>query len=238
MLLPAVAAAADCFDYAAWRQAVVEGDLARAGALVTGAKAACQCASDDTGCLPVLGSSRVVSVNWLNDAAQRLTAWRKVLVDACQKLPESTPEQQQAKRTCYQEHAQTFADGLAGEVNGQALAAIPPLIAQGLGANLGQTTNPTLPGDKPPPKEYSDEVKGIGRQICSLTERLEDDKDKLDRVRRRGSEAGAAKAQRMAELEDEIRTVSEMLLTLKRKFRSLTGEDFNAFDFCEAPKKQ
>jgi hypothetical protein len=180
----------------------------------------------------------MTSPTHLRETARRVTAWRAEALSACRPLPEASPAEVRAKRDCLRSRADAFAEGLSGEPFGRAMAQLPPAAIRSELDRLPEAPNANG-GGKPTReiKDYSEEAQAIGRQICTLTTRLEAAADRLDHVKRRGPEGAEYKWQREQELNAEIKELSDALLSLKRKFQLLTGEKYDPFVFCGPPEE-
>jgi hypothetical protein len=232
LLVAAPVAAAPCLDFDAWRAAVIAGDADTArGAIIT-AQTACGCADDAALCLGLPGFSEVTSPKELRDTTDRLLQWHASLVGVCDRQDADPERETELENACYSSRARVFSEGLAGEKYGRLWAPIPLEIA---GQLVPKSENgQPLPGgvEARPKKEYSYEIQKIGRQICTATIRLEQTKQRHERVLRRTSMVDGDKRAREIELLEEIKDLSELISNLKRDFRQKTGETFTAYDFC------
>jgi hypothetical protein len=231
--LAAAARADDCAHFDDWRQALIAGDAAQADKILAATQKACGCVSEKDNCLSFPGYPQLIPPELWRETGRRLTDWRTETLAKCAPLPESTPAELEAKRQCFASRAKAFAEGLGGENFGRTLAPIPWAMVD---ANLKQLgPAPMAPAADKKAKVFTAEATTIGKQICDLSRELEDAADKLERVKRRGMEVGNTKQRRVDELETEIHDLTDLIVGQKRKFRELTGDSWNPFDFCGAP---
>ena len=233
LLLPAGAMADDCFDFSAWREAVVKGDESAAAAAIQAGRIACGCTEATHTCLALPGFSRPVSPADLEEITARLFAWRKGLPDRCRSTDTDPGARREQEQKCYKRLSLAFHEGLLGEEYGRLFAPMALEVSRDL--LTGETSGATPPpgGIEPRVKKtYRREVRMIGEQICRLEVRLHENKGKLERVKRRGNQNVAAKRQREAELIKLVKELSDLVLRLRHEFRQKTGESFNAYDFC------
>ena len=233
LLLPALLGAEEpCFDYTAWKQAVIAGDSELARNLALQSQATCHCASIEAACLPLPGTGKPTSVQFLTKTSRRLKIWSETLAAACDAMPETTTAEKRAKATCYRDRAQRFSEGLAGEEHGLLLRLLPEQIAAKRIEPLAvEPEPPRTPGESL--ERFNHEAQVIGKQICNLTARLANQEVLLDQVRRRNPRHRPEdKMKREKELVESIRQLRDMIRALKKKFRSLTGENFDPYTFC------
>jgi len=231
LLLP-VLAAADCFDFAAWRQAVTGGEFDLARQMIDRAVSACSCASEDAECLTLPGRVVPVSPRFLREMTARFADWTAQLAAACGSLPESNDDDRRKKLACHQQRAGQFAEGLRGEHNGAAFADLPAAVAGRLTRSLGLSSPETTPQTTPLNERYSAEAMTVGQQICALSRKLQESEDLLEQVHRRGNFAPNERRRREIELEKAIKALHEQISALKRQFEHLTGESFDPISFC------
>jgi len=226
-LLPVAAGGEEaCFDFAQWRQAVVTGDEAAARGAIDAAVPACGCADENADCLQLPGSPRMIAPRDLRQATERLLSWRGELNVRCSALPNRTPDEQQARIACYRKNAKVFSEGLGGEPYAAVFSPLPEAIAMSL--------EPAIATDAPESaeeKNYSIEARVIGERLCVLNEKLFEAKDLLTRVQRQGG-GSKHRVEREGELIELIEELTGSIAELKAKFQRLTGETYNAFDFC------
>ncbi len=233
LLLPALVGAEEtCFDYDAWKQAVIAGDLEQARGVVMQAQTACHCTAIDSSCLPLPGTGKPTSVQFLTKTALRLQNWTETLAAACDALPDAVEAEKKSKADCYHDRAQVFSEGLAGEEHGSLLRLLPEQIAAKRIVALN--VSPSQPPPMEDPRErFKHEARVIGKQICDLSARLAEQEVLLDQVRRRNPHHRPEdKLKREMELVESIRQLRDMIQALKKKFRLLTGENFDPFTFC------
>ncbi len=233
LLLPMLVGAEEtCFDYDAWKQAVIAGDLEQARQVVLQAQTACRCASIESACLPLPGTGKPTSVQFMTKTALRLQNWTETLAAACDALPEDTDAEKRSKVNCYHDRAQVFSEGLAGEEHGSLLRLLPEQIAARRIVKLNVGPAPPLQTEDPRTR-YKHEARVVGKQICDLSARLAEQDVLLDQVRRRNPRHRPEdKLKREKELVESTRQLRDMIRALKKKFRLLTGEDFDPYTFC------
>lgn len=231
-LLPAAAFGAEaCFDFAQWRLAVIAGDEAAAWGALAAAVPACGCADENAACLQLPGFSQMISPADLRRSTERLLSWRRELNVQCNVLPSQTAKEKETRSACFRQKAREFSEGLAGEPFSAVFSPLPGEIAQSLDPSL---TDPSAA--KKEEKHYSPEARIIGERLCSLNEQLFQAKDLLSRVQRQGG-GSKHRVEREGELLDLIEELTGSIAELKLKFRRLTGETYNAYDFC-GPKDE
>ncbi|MDP8224201.1 MAG: hypothetical protein P9L99_12635 [Candidatus Lernaella stagnicola] len=230
-IFPMGAAASDCFPFDAWRAAIVAGDGDEAQAVLDRAGKACGCSEDDQHCLPLPGFSVAISVTELQDVGRRMLDWQKSLPERCKSTESNADRNRESMENCYKKQTVAFHDGIEGEAYGRLFA---PMVLEMGPLDKEQIDFTPGPGGAPVPKrkQYSREAERIGKQICDLETRLEDNKGKLERVRRRGNISPGAKYRRERELQRLVKEMTDLIVRLKQDFRQKTGETFNPFDFC------
>jgi hypothetical protein len=234
LMSSAAAHAAECIPAEKWRQALIAGDAAAVEKLIADGQKACNCASDQDNCLRFPSYSQLTSAAAWREASKRLLDWRTETFAQCGPLPQTTPAEEQAKRKCFETRADAISEGLGGEAFGRALAPIPRTMIDKAVANL----DPGKPiGSSKKEKEYTEEEKILGRQICSLITDLEDATDKIDHVKRR-KESSPDKDRRLKELETEIHDLTEAIVIQKNRFAGLAGESWSPFPFCKPPEPE
>lgn len=233
LLLPALVGADEpCFDYNAWKQAVIAGDSEQARNLVLQSQAACHCASIEAACLPLPGTGKPASVQFLTKTSHRLKNWSETLAAACDAMPETSTAAKRSKATCYRDRALLFSEGLAGEEHGLLLRLLPGQIAAKRIEQLAVEPDPVRTPSTPL-ERFNHEAQVIGKQICNLSARLSNQEVLLDQVRRRNPRHRPEdKVKREKELVESIRQLRDMIRALKKKFRLLTGENFDPYTFC------
>ncbi len=228
----ALAIAADCFDFAAWRQAVVNGESALAQQVIDRAVATCACGSETNDCLALPGTTVLVSPRFLREAAGRFADWTAQITAACGPLPEASEDERKAKTACYDQRAAQFAEGLRGERDSAVLATLPQAIAERLtrGWRVAGSTPETTPVSLR--ERFGAEMATTAEQICSLSRKLIETEQLLDNVRRRGGAAPNEKLRRERELEKAVKFLREQIEALKRKFEHGTNELWDPLKFC------
>jgi len=231
MLLPIWAAADACFDFDAWKTALINGETAQAEAIIAKATTDCGCQSDVDKCIALPGQTILATPTWLRETITRFDRWRQEMSANCGALPEKKKLQRETKAKCYQKRAQAFSEGLAGETYGSLLRPIPITIAENYVERLGVGDDPD---DRSQSLEerYGREIAGIGRRICKLTEELHKQEILLQQVRRRGQFNQAEKVRREKELIESIKNLRDLIRDLRDKFQRLSGESFDPFTFC------
>lgn len=230
--MPLAAVADDCFDFDRWQTAIVDGQAALADAAVDDALTACNCAGETDTCLTLPGRTVPTTPARVRANARRLIQWRDGLDRRCARSDASPEEREQKRRECMFAQAGAFSEGLAGEPDGRVLAALPGKIVTAIApAGDGNGPDPVTP-ETTPEKAYSTEAMTIGKQICRLTLRLEENKGRLKRVLRQTTLPAVERRQREMALKQSIKELSETIQALKKQFTQLTHERFEAFTFC------